>query len=89
MVLQNAHKEYNAKNFNGRIKIIKKDINNNGSEYYSPTSLLKISGPEQFKQEWIASKGLKSYKKVIAYIKKLAKKEGAPIGDILAGASPD
>ncbi len=69
MVLQNAHKEYNAKNFNGRIKIIKKDINNNGSEYYSPTSLLKISGPEQFKQEWIASKGLKSYKKVIAYIK--------------------
>ncbi|MHB1694185.1 MAG: hypothetical protein ACYCUW_09965, partial [bacterium] len=58
-------------------------------EYYSPTSLLKISGPEQFKQEWIASKGLKSYKKVIGHIKKSAKKEGAPIGDILAGASPD
>ena len=66
-----------------------KRTNNNSAEYYSPTSLLKISGPEQFKQEWIASKGLKSYEKVIAYIKKLAKKEGAPIGDILAGASPD
>jgi len=86
---KNKHQIYNAKNINSSKKIIKKNTNNNNAEYYSPTSLLKISGPEQFKQEWIASKGLKSYKKVIAYIKKLAKKEGAPIGDILAGASPD
>ena len=85
---KNKQQVYN-KNINSSKKIIKKGTNNNNAENYSPTSLLKISGPEQFKQEWIASKGLKSYKKVIGHIKKLAKKEGAPIGDILAGASPD
>jgi hypothetical protein len=56
---------------------------------YTPTTLLKVPGPEQFKQEWIASKGLKSYKKVIAYIRKLAKSENRPLASVLAGKLPD
>ncbi|MHB8232667.1 MAG: bifunctional YncE family protein/alkaline phosphatase family protein [bacterium] len=56
---------------------------------YTPTTLLKVPGPEQFKQEWIASKGVKSYKKVMAYIKKLAKSENRPAASILAGKLPD
>ncbi|MHB8232673.1 MAG: bifunctional YncE family protein/alkaline phosphatase family protein [bacterium] len=59
------------------------------NEQYTPVSLLKVPGPEQFKQEWIASKGVKSYKKVMAYIKKLAKSENRPIASILAGKLPD
>ncbi len=58
-------------------------------EQYTPVTLMKVSGPEQFKQEWIASKGLKSYKKVIGYIKKLTKKEHRPAGSILEGVTPD
>jgi DNA-binding beta-propeller fold protein YncE len=46
---------------------------------YGPTTLLKVSGPEQFKQEWIAVKGVKSYNKILKYIKKLADRQKAPV----------
>ncbi len=46
---------------------------------YTPTSLLKVSGPEQLKQEWIASKGMKSYQQFVAYLKRYAKAHGATI----------
>ncbi len=46
---------------------------------YGPTTLLKVSGSEQFKQEWIAVKGVKSYNKVLKYIKKLADRQKAPV----------
>ncbi|GAB6078744.1 alkaline phosphatase family protein [Hydrogenobaculum acidophilum] len=42
---------------------------------YTPTSLLKVSGFEQFRQTLIATKGEKGYKKMMDYIKRLAKKE--------------
>jgi DNA-binding beta-propeller fold protein YncE len=58
-------------------------------EQYTPVSLLKVPGPEQFKQEWIASKGVKSYKKVMRYIKGMAKKRHSPVDSILAGVNPD
>lgn len=35
---------------------------------YSPSTLLKVPGPEQMKQEWIASKGVASYEYVMAYL---------------------
>ncbi|RZD14171.1 MAG: hypothetical protein EVJ47_08035 [Candidatus Acidulodesulfobacterium ferriphilum] len=59
------------------------------NEQYIPVSLFKVPGPEQFKQEWVASKGLKSYKKVMRYIKDMAKKRHSPVGGILAGVNPD
>jgi hypothetical protein len=46
---------------------------------YTPTALLKVSGFQQFKQEWIGVKGIKSYRKVLSYIKTLAEKRKAPV----------
>ncbi|MCL4321861.1 MAG: quinoprotein amine dehydrogenase, beta chain-like protein [Deltaproteobacteria bacterium] len=59
------------------------------SEQYTPVSLFKVPGPQQFKQEWIASKGVKSYENVMGYIKKLSKSENRPVASILAGKLPD
>jgi len=42
---------------------------------YTPTSLLKVSGYEQFRQTLIATKGYEGYKKMLYYIKNLARKE--------------
>lgn len=46
---------------------------------YTPTSLLKVSGPEQLKQEWIASKGVKSYEHFMAYLHHYAQVHGTTI----------
>ena len=46
---------------------------------YTPTSLLKVSGPEQLKQEWIASKGVKSYDRFMAYLHRYAQAHGVTI----------
>ena len=40
---------------------------------YAPTSLLKVGGPEQMRQEWTASKGIKSYDRVMRYLQNYAK----------------
>ncbi|WP_308390111.1 bifunctional YncE family protein/alkaline phosphatase family protein [Acidithiobacillus sp. AMEEHan] len=52
---------------------------------YSPTTLLKVPGPEQMKQEWIASKGVKSYEQVMAYLQKMAAAHHAPLAAYQAG----
>ena len=39
---------------------------------YTPTSLLKVGGPEQLKQEWIASKGMKNHDRFMAYLRHYA-----------------
>ena len=53
-------------------------------EIYSPTSLLKVAGPEQMKQEWIASKGRKSYAQVMAYLERYARQRKLPVNSFLA-----
>ncbi len=45
-------------------------------EQYTPTTLLKVAGPEQLKQEWIASKGVKSYERFMAYLQHYAAAHG-------------
>jgi len=55
-----------------------------GNEY-TPTTLLKVPGPEQMKQEWIASKGVASYAQVMAYLGQIAKAHHAPIAAYQAG----
>ncbi|WP_286705064.1 MULTISPECIES: hypothetical protein [unclassified Acidiphilium] len=51
---------------------------------YNPTALLKVSGAEQMKQEWIASKGAASYRRVMAYLARYAAAHGAPLGSFQA-----
>ena len=48
-------------------------------DYYTPVTLMKVPGKVQFAEEWIAVKGLKSYKRVKRYMEELAEKEKAPI----------
>ncbi len=49
------------------------------SDLFTPTSLLKVSSKEQLKQIYIANKGILAYKKLMEYIKTLAKEKHAPI----------
>lgn len=55
------------------------------NDAYTPTTLLKVPGPEQMKQEWIAAKGLKAWHKEMAYLKAYAKKQHAPMAAYQAG----
>ena len=58
-------------------------------EWYSPTSLLKVPGPEQMRQEWIACKGSASWRHVQQYIQAMARKRHVPITDIVANDDDD
>ena len=40
---------------------------------YTPTSLLRIPGPEQLKEAWIVGKGRRSYERFLAYLRRYAK----------------
>lgn len=51
---------------------------------YTPTTLLKVPGPVQFKEEWIASKGLASYERVMRYLRRYASRHHEPVGAYLA-----
>ncbi|MGC8490481.1 MAG: bifunctional YncE family protein/alkaline phosphatase family protein [Syntrophobacteraceae bacterium] len=52
-------------------------------ESYSPTALLKVEGPEQMKQEWIAARGIRPYEREMAYLKAYAQKRHAPLAAFL------
>ena len=43
---------------------------------YTPTSILTVSGPEQMRQEWIASKGVHSYQAFQRYLRSYATAHG-------------
>ncbi|MHB8366804.1 MAG: hypothetical protein ACYDB0_07245, partial [Acidithiobacillus sp.] len=55
------------------------------SEAYTPTTLLKVPGPEQMKQEWIAAKGMKSWHREMQYLDIYARKHHAPVAAYQAG----
>ncbi|WP_215843393.1 bifunctional YncE family protein/alkaline phosphatase family protein [Acidithiobacillus sp. GG1-14] len=55
------------------------------SHAYTPTTLLKVPGPEQMKQEWIAAKGIKAWHKEMQYLKAYAQKQHAPLAAYQAG----
>ncbi len=46
---------------------------------YTPTSILKVAGPEQMRQEWIASKGAHSYRAFQRYIHAYAAAHGTTV----------
>jgi YVTN family beta-propeller protein len=46
------------------------------SQRYTPTSILKVAGPEQLRQEWIASKGARSYLAFLRYLRAYAAVHG-------------
>ncbi len=54
---------------------------------YTPTDLLKVAGAEQFRQVWIAQRGIATYRQVIRYLKTLAAQRHVPINALLASSS--
>ena len=61
----------------------------NERSHYTPTTLLKVPGPEQMRQEWIATKGLRSYRHVMAYLQNYARRHHQPLSHYLATADDD
>ncbi len=56
---------------------------------FAPTELMKVPGPEQMRQEWIAVKGNASYRQVMAYLRHLAKTQDQPLTHYIAGDAGD
>ncbi len=55
------------------------DVTLSRQNTYTPTSLLKVPGPEQLRQEWIARKGRAGYRKFQAYLARYAAAHGATV----------
>ncbi len=60
-----------------------------GDSDFTPTQLMKVPGPEQMRQEWIAVKGKASYLRVMAYLRHLAKAEHKPLTHYIASDAGD
>ncbi|WP_449369985.1 bifunctional YncE family protein/alkaline phosphatase family protein [Thiomonas sp.] len=56
---------------------------------YTPTALLKVSGPEQMRQEWLASKGAAAYAEMLAHVQTLARAQHRPAASLIAGQDGD
>ncbi len=56
---------------------------------YTPTALLKIDGPEQMRQEWLASKGPAAYTAVMARLRAMAARQHRPLQSLVAGDAGD
>ena len=54
------------------------------AQSYTATSLLKVPGPEQMRQEWIAAKGRRAYERVMAYLRAYAEAHHSPLGHYIA-----
>ena len=59
------------------------------SEWYTPTSLLKIPGGEQMRQEWVGTKGAASYARTLQYLRALARAHHAPLSHYVANDDDD
>ncbi len=54
---------------------------------FAPTTLLKIPGPVQMRQEWIASRGQAAYAAMQRYLARYARRHGAPLAAYEAGGN--
>ncbi len=59
------------------------------SDWYTPTSLLKITGPQQMRQEWVGAKGETSYARTMRYLRRYARAHHAPVSHYLANDDDD
>lgn len=56
---------------------------------YGPTALLRVAGPEQMQQEWLATKGPAAYAQVMAYLRAQAALQHRPLQSLIAGDGGD
>ncbi len=56
---------------------------------FTPTQLMKVPGPEQMRQEWMAVKGKAAYLRLMAYLRRLAKSQHQPLTHYIASDNGD
>lgn len=59
------------------------------AQRYAPTALLKVSGPDQMRQEWLASKGPSALAAMLQHLRAIAARQHRPMSSLIAGADGD
>ena len=52
-------------------------------------TLLKVPGPVQMREEWLASRGAAAYAAMLAHVRELATQQQRPVSSLIAGDDGD
>ncbi len=55
-----------------------------GGQRFGPTTLLKVDGPEQMRQIWLASRGPQAYARMLAHVRALGRRAHRPWSSLVA-----
>ena len=57
--------------------------------HYTPVTLLKVPGPVQMRESWLASRGAAAYAAMLAHVRELATQQQRPVSSLIAGDDGD
>ena len=60
-----------------------------GDQRFGTTTLLKVDGPEQMRQIWLASRGPQAYARMLAHVHQLSRSEHRPLASLMAASDDD
>ncbi len=60
-----------------------------GVTRYTPVTLLKVPGPVQMREAWLASRGATAYAAMLAHVRELATRQQRPVSSLIAGDDGD
>ncbi len=60
-----------------------------GVMHYTPVTLLKVPGPVQMREAWLASRGAAAYAAMLAHVRELATQQHRPVSSLIAGDDGD
>ena len=60
-----------------------------GVARYTPVTLLKVPGPVQMRESWLASRGAAAYAAMLAHVRDLATQQQRPVSSLIAGDDGD
>ncbi|HVB83959.1 MAG TPA: hypothetical protein VND63_03680, partial [Rhodanobacteraceae bacterium] len=60
-----------------------------GVARYTPVTLLKVPGPVQMREAWLASRGPAAYAAMLAHVRALATRQHRPPASLVAGDDGD
>ncbi len=60
-----------------------------GDQRFGATTLLKVDGPEQMRQIWLASRGPQAYARMLAHVRQLSRREHRPLSSLMASDDDD
>ncbi len=56
---------------------------------FGTTTLLKVDGPEQMRQIWLASRGPQAYARMLAHVRQLGRDEHRPLASLMSAGDDD